>query len=250
MPDETLIDPPAGDPPAGDPPAGDPPSNQRPEWLPEKFWGEEGPNVEALAKSYATLERTRANPDELKAQWEQERLAGRPESPDKYELPDDEVFDPEALASSPVVDLWRKAAHEAGIGQDKFKEVLGEYAKGELERIEARRTEELTRLGENAKARTEAVGLWASKLFGEGEKFEAVAQICTTAAGVEAIEQLMGMTRDAMPSGDDFEGPAGEPTLEEIRQKMDTPQYWDPQRRDPKVVAEVEAFFKKRAGKK
>lgn len=226
-----------------------PPAADRPEWMPEKFWTPEGPNVENLAKAYATLEKNRANPDELKQQWEAERLAGRPEAPDKYALPEDDAFDAEALAASPVVELWRKAAFDAGLGQDQFNAVLTDYAKHEMERIEAHRTEEMGKLGENAKARAEAVGLWASKQFGEGEKFDAIAQVCTTAAGVEAIEQLMGMLRDG-PGNDNFEDSAPQAeTLADIRKLMDSREYWDPQKRDPAVVARVEAFFKKQAAK-
>lgn len=44
----------------------------RPEWLPEKFWSDGKPNYEALAKSYAELERSRAKPADNSQDTKQE----------------------------------------------------------------------------------------------------------------------------------------------------------------------------------
>ena len=220
---------------------------QRPEWLPEKFWNAEAkaPSVENLAKSYAELERNRtADPEKLKETWETERLAARPESPDKYELPTNEALDPDLLANSPVVKLWRKAAHEAGVGQEQFTKVIDDFAKEEMTRLSESFNAEMSKLGENAKARTEAAGLWGQKFFaGEGE-FEAFQQMTTTAAGIAAAEKLMKVMADA---GVEVEGEAandGKDDMGTIRKLMDSKAYYDPMNRDPKVVARVEAFFK------
>lgn len=246
-------DPPAGDPPAGDPPAGDPPAAERPEWLPEKFWTPEGPSVENLAKSYAELEKMRgASIDQLKEQWEQERIAVRPETPDAYELPSHDALDAEALAASPVVGLFRKVAHEAGLPQDAFAKTITEYAEAEVARIEAAATAEMQALGENGKQRAEAVGLWAQQRFGkEPAKYAAIAQICTTAAGVEAIEELMREAGAPPATGDGGGSNGTDPAQEEaeIRKLMDSREYYDPKHRDPAVVAKVQAFFDRKYGK-
>jgi len=220
----------------------------RPEWLPEKFWNAEtkAPSIENLAKSYSELERNRtADPEKLKETWETERLSGRPESPDKYELPTNEALDPELLANSPVVKLWRNAAHEAGVGQEQFSKVIDEFAKGEMARVNESYSAEMGRLGENAKARTEAAGLWGEKFFaGEGE-FQAFQQMTTTAAGIAAVERLMKVMSDA---GVEVEGEAandGNDDKATIQKLMDSREYYDPMHRDPKVVARVEAFFQK-----
>lgn len=226
---------------------------ERPDWLPEKFWDAEAkaPSVENLAKSYSKLEQLRGDPDKLKEEWEAERLAARPEAPDKYALPEHEALDAEALAASPVVQLARQFAFENGANQEQFEGLITQYAEHELEQMNQRFEAEMKALGDNAKARAEAVGLWAKKAFDENE-YAAIEQITTTAAGVEAMEKVMDMLKKA---GVEFEGgdePAGNDgdTIDTIRTLMASREYWDSKKRDPAVVKRVEDFFKKNAGKK
>ena len=222
---------------------------ERPEWLPEKFWGEGGPNVENLAKSYAELERQRgASLDELKSQWEQERLAVRPESADKYELPKIEALDAEELATSPIVSAWRAIAHEAGLDQTGFEKGIAGYVEAEVARLEAQAAAELAALGDNAKVRTGAVSAWAQQTFTDPAEFQAVQQIATTAAGVKVLEKVMRMTASGGDDASAFEAQAAnEETLADIRKLMDSRAYWDPKQRDPAIVRRVEAFFEKQA---
>ena len=223
---------------------------ERPEWLPEKFWSEEGPKFENLAKSYAELERQRgASLDDLKSQWEQDRMALRPESADAYALPKLDALDAEELASSPVVSAWRAIAHEAGLPQDAFEKGIQQYAEAEIARIEAQTAAELAALGDNAKVRTGAVSAWAQETFKDEAEFQAVQQIATTAAGVKVLEKLMRMTGVSGGDAAAFEAAAGqsEETLDDIRKLMDSRAYWDPKQRDPAVVKRVEAFFEKQA---
>jgi hypothetical protein len=239
----------AGDPPAGE--GGGEGAAERPEWLPEKFWTGEGPNVENLAKSYAELERTRgASMDDLKSQWEAERLALRPESADKYELPEIEALDAEQLAASPVVAAWRAIAHEAGLPQDAFNKGLAQYAEAEIARIEAQAEAEMAKLGDNAKVRAQAVSAWAQQTFKDEEEFAAIQQIGTSAAGVKVLERMMRLMRDNGGSVEDFEAPANQgDDLDTIRQLMNSREYWDPKVRDAKVVKRVETFFEQQARK-
>lgn len=225
----------------------------RPDWLPEKFWDGEAkaPNIENLAKSYAELEKTRGNTDDQKAKWEAERLAARPEAPDGYTLPEHDALDVEAMASSPIVNLWRKAAHEAGLGQEQFQSVIAEYAQAEVDRMEADRVAELAKLGENAAARTEAVALWAGKMLGsDTPELEALQRMAVDAAGVQALEKLMHLMRDIDTGAGEAPGKPTDETEADIRALMNTPAYYHPQKRDPAVVARVEAFFKKTYGAK
>lgn len=221
---------------------------ERPEWLPEKFWTPEGPNVENLAKSYGELETMRGNMKaKVREEWEAERLAARPETPDQYALPEGDVFDAEALAASPVVGWWREFAHAQGLGNEEFQAGINAYAQAELARLDASFQAEMAALGENGKQRAESVGLWAAKTFGEGPKLDAIRQVCTTAAGVEAIEDLM-RAQGADPTA--FEGASSQPqdSEDDIKKLMESPAYWDGKRRDPAVVKRVEAFFAKKYG--
>lgn len=224
----------------------------RPDWLPEKFWNADAgaPNIENLAKSYAELEKQRGNVDELKTKWEEERLAARPETADAYHLPEHDALDMEALAASPVVGLWRQAAHEAGLPQDKFEKVIRDYADAELARIEQQKAVEIEKLGENASARIEAVTLWGKRVLGETPEFMALQGMTTSAEAVAALEKIMKLSGDIDTSAGDDATKEPEATEDEIRHLMNTPAYYNPSKRDPAVVAKVEAFFKAKYGKK
>lgn len=223
----------------------------RPEFIPEKFWDTETNQVrvEGLAKSYAELEKTRGNVDGLREQWENERLASRPETPDAYALPANEALDMDALAASPIVSLWRKAAHEAALPQEAFERVINEYAQAEIDSMTARQTAELQKLGENANDRTTAVRLWAEKTFKEGELY-AVQRIATDADGVQALERIMSALSEQGIDVGPGEGATQEESYQDIQKLMQSKEYYDSSRRDPKVVARVENWFKNNAGKK
>lgn len=223
----------------------------RPEFIPEKFWDTETNQVrvEGLAKSYAELEKTRGNVDGLREQWENERLASRPETPDAYALPANEALDMDALAASPIVSLWRKAAHEAALPQEAFERVINEYAQAEVDSMTARQTAELQKLGENANDRTTAVRLWAEKTFKEGELY-AIQRIATDADGVQALERIMSALSEQGIDVGPGEGATQEESYQDIQKLMQSKEYYDSSRRDPKVVARVENWFKNNAGKK
>lgn len=251
-----------GAPPAVDDGGGNPPSNPapsdppaapvRPDFLPEKFWdAEKGePRLEGLAKSYGELEKTRGKSlDELKADWDNERLSVRPESADKYELPDSEVLDKEAMANSPVVAVWREMAYAAGLDQEGFSKGLTDYAKVVMDQQEAAKAEEMKALGENAQARIDAVGAWANKNFKDAE-FAAIAQIATTAAGVSVLEKFIEMGSSSSPdTGDGAAAGNGELTREEIMKMMSTPEYMDPARQDPALRQKVNEWWAKNGAK-
>lgn len=232
----------------------DVPANEvptRPDFIPEKFWNAETNEVrvEGLAKSYAEMEKARGNVEGLREQWETERLSSRPETPDAYALPSNETLDMDALASSPIVSLWRQAAHEAALPQETFERVINDYAQAEVEAMQARQSSELQKLGENANDRTTAVRLWAEKTFKEGE-LAAVQRIATDAEGVYALERIMGALSERGIDVGITEGAPQDESYEEIQKLMQSKEYYDSSRRDPKTVARVENWFKKNAGKK
>lgn len=90
----TLVNPPGAPtetPPINTPPPGDPPA--RPEYLPEKFWKDDGPDIEGLARSYGELETALRN----------RKPADLPADPSGYQLkpetlPDGIVWSDEAAA--------------------------------------------------------------------------------------------------------------------------------------------------------
>jgi len=221
----------------------------RPDWLPENFWVEGKPNYENLAKSYSEL-RTKfgSKEDDLRAriidELSSEAIAGRPEASDKYELPEIEGTDIQAMASHPLTKWWSDFAFENGFDQDTFKTGIQKY-------IEARMSDapnydaEMKALGDNAAARTEAVGLWVNKNFDQTER-HVVEQLCATANGVKVMEKVMNMLKDG-GSAAAFEPPP-EVTDRDVQKMMQDRRYWHPSDRDPAYVAKIEAHFKKKYG--
>lgn len=223
----------------------------RPDFIPEKFWNAETNEVrlEGLAKSYSEMEKARGNVDGLREQWEAERLSSRPDTPDAYSLPTNEVLDMEAMASSPIVSLWRKAAHEAALPQETFERVINDYAQAEVEAMQERQNAELQKLGENANDRTTAVRLWAEKTFKDGELLS-VQRIATDADGIQALERIMGALSERGIDVGIGESVSQDESYEQIQKLMQSKEYYDSSRRDPKVVSRVEEWFRKNAGKK
>ena len=72
---------------------------------------------------------------------------------------------------------------------------------------------------------------------------EAVLQLGTSAAGIEAIEHMMSNSQQTTM------GSAGQtnPALDEdaVRAKMKDPRYWNPAKRDAAYVKEVDEAFSK-----
>jgi hypothetical protein len=219
--------------------------SERPEWLPEKFWVDNNPSYENLAKSYSELEKMRGNMKDVVAkEFEAERLANRPETPTDYKLPEADYLDGTQLSTSPIVEWWRTFAHEQGYNQEQFENAINNYAQVELARLESSYKQEMAQLGEAAEARIEAVTLWMNNTFDEQQR-EALAGACTSASGIAAIEKVINMLK-ATGNIDEaaFEKPP-EITRKDVEKMMQDRRYWHPADRDPAFVKQVEDFFAK-----
>jgi len=221
----------------------------RPEWLPEKFWVEDKPNYENLAKSYGELEtKFRSKEDDLRSQLIDELAAeaynNRPESPDLYAIPEVEGIQIEEVANHPLTKWWSEFSYENGFDQETFQTGIQTYIESkmaEMPNYEA----EMQKLGENAKARTEAIGLWVGKNFSPEEQ-KSLERICTTAEGVATVEKLMNMIRGE--AGTVIDTAPSDTTEQDVKKMMQDRRYWHPADRDPTYIAKVESFFKKKYG--
>ncbi len=232
-------DPPAGDPPvtppAGDPPAGDPPSGgtERPDWLPEELWGEQGFNADAF--------------EQIKAGKKADDL---PADADAYVLPDIEGFNKDVAAASPILKVLRSAAFDAGMGQEGFNGLIKSYVEGEATKASEQMQAEMTALGANAKARISAVNTFIRSALPK-EEADALAASVTSAKAVMALEKLMATGK---PGGGGRGQPTPPPTRksrEEIDKLMASPAYSGKEAdRDPKVIKEVEDWFQAEYGQK
>ena len=214
----------------------------RPDYLPEKFWdAESGPNVQALAESFTGLEKRMFTKNEvLKGELAQERLANRPETADKYELPEIENY--EWDRSDPLLKFWQNHAHEQGFDQAAFNAGITGY----MEAVSAAAPNleaEMGKLGEDAKTRIDAASAWVGGFSEETQA--AFEQIAQTASGIVAIEEIMGKLSagGAVDSGEHGNEPVL--TKEELAALMNTPEYWDPGKRDPALIAKVTRGFER-----
>ena len=82
---------------------------ERPEYYPAKFWDEDGPDVEKLAKSYAELEK--------------KFKSGKHKAPEQYDI--SSLADQGLDSDDPTVAVYQDWAKENGISQDAFEDLAG-----------------------------------------------------------------------------------------------------------------------------
>lgn len=212
---------------------------ERPEWLPEKF-----KSAEDLASAYSSLEgKLGQKEDDFKEsfmkQMEEEAYANRPASEGDYQLPDS--IDQEGAVDNELLSWWAKHSFENGFSQDEFAEGINMYASA-LNANQPDYEAELSKLGDNANARTEAVSLFATKFFPE-DQLGAIERMCESADGVFALETIMEAMQSNSPSGN--AQPSIGVTEAELKQMMQDDRYHHPVKRDPNFVRQVEEGFKK-----
>jgi len=208
-----------------------------PEGFPEKFLKEGKPDFASLINSYSELEKWKGGKtDELKTQWEQERLASRPEAPDKYQTPDIEQLDKAEFEKHPLAQWWKETAFAQGMSQEQFEQGVKDFADKMMPPIDE--AAEKKKLGDNADARLAAVAAFADKYKDKPEQQMLLMQLTQVAEGVKLIESLMG-TGKVDPTGDPVPPPSG-PTLEELKEMQKDRRYWDPMHRDMSFVKKIE----------
>lgn len=236
--DAPLLAPPDGDAPAatvapgmnpdGSPPIVPPDPNDRPDWVPEKFWDPEkkSPRVEQLAKSYAELEK---------------KLSQRAPAPSEVKLPDAyEVKLPEGFEGE-LADEDVKFFKDMGFDNDKAQKAVDylytsvvpalQQAKAETEATELAAEWGMKRGDETFNARLSTLRDWAYQQFPEA----VVKHMSRTASGVNQLWSLM-------QKGD--AGTARSPVAQsavssdQLQSMMSDPRYWNG---DAAYIAEVEA---------
>lgn len=261
----------------GQPPAGGGQQGQqplaRPDYLPEKFWKDGAANVEALAKSYAELEKGRGKLAEtlaptIRQEIETELFGKRPAKPEEYALgAPAEAVDVVILSGPPPADFapepgktylslnpdsqalkqLRQMAHRAGTSPEDFQALLVEVARENGQRVPteddvvADRQRVWGELGEHGQRR--AQHLWGSLRTVLGDRAHNLEPLLGSAKAIEALEELTARatgSRFAPPASGT--APGGALTEADIRAKMAKPEYW--RDRDPKLIAEVEADWK------
>jgi hypothetical protein len=202
---------------------------ERPEWYPEKFWGDDGPDLENLAKSYG----------ELQKKFSQ----GKHKAPDDYDI---KIFsDASVEVGDPLLETFVGWSKENNISQAAFEDLGKQFIEmaGDVEqeeRISAE--EEYKMLGANADATIKSMTDWASGLVRKGvwgeDDFEEFKIMGGTAQGLRALQKIRSYYGDqTVPVNVGV--PEGAPSKEELTSMVSDPRYQS----DPAFRAKVEKAF-------
>lgn len=225
-------------------------NGDRPEWLPEKFVGKDGTvDLSKVFESYSNLEsKMSTRNDHLRTQIMDELRAEIPEEYDTaVELPDGFEFQPDP--EDPLYATAVEVAKEAGMNQEQFSKLMQSYV-DHMASMMPDHQEELQKLGENGQARIEAAMNWmnANMPKGLGEWFEGVADSAEAVEFIEWVQQRVGEpSQNGGQAGTNQPVQAGK-TEAELRTMMKDPRYWDPNKRDPAWIAEIDRGFQRLYG--
>ena len=226
------------------------PIPERPEHIPEKFWDADTGEVKTddLAKSYINLEKFSTGKkeemrEELLAELQSEATEGLPEEPSGYKLPPlVEGITEEMVEANPLTEWWRSHCHDLAMPEEVFQQGIEKYVDfmiGSGPNLE----QEAEKLGENAKERLDAVTAFAQSTF-PPEEFEIIAStLGQTAVGVQALERIQDMMKSNMSRSDQVAQPERALSVEDVKNMMKDPRYFDPRQRDMGFVKRVDDMW-------
>jgi hypothetical protein len=174
-----------------DAPASTPAVGDKPEWLPDKFWTDKGPNVEAILKSYQGMEQLvgrkaqavlppteKSTPEEVA---EYRKAIGVPESPEGYNLKPEQL--PEGITWD---DNVAKRAAELAHKHHIPAAAMQEFMKFDMERAALMNQAAAGMIEAQLEAgRSELQKVWGDKM---PEKIELARRAAVT-AGVDPSSQ-------------------------------------------------------------
>jgi len=160
----------------------------RPDYYPEKFWDEDGPNVEKLAKSYTELEKA--------------FKAGKHKAPEgDYDIAD--LVDRGLDSEDPALVIAQDWAKENGVSQAAFTDLASrilEISQEANESMEVDRRQEMAKLGERASEKIEmAERLLMKAPLNEAER-SAMAYSLNNADAINAfLKYHSSLTNEGIP---------------------------------------------------
>ena len=160
---------------------------ERPDYYPAKFWDEDGPDVEKLAKSYAELEK--------------KFMSGKHKAPEQYDI--SSLADQGLDADDPTVAVYQDWAKENGISQDAFEDLAGRVlsmAKDEQESIQYDQRAEMEKLGSNASEKIQMTERILMKAPLNNSEREAIAYSLNNADSINAfLKYHQAITNENIP---------------------------------------------------
>ena len=160
---------------------------ERPEYYPAKFWDEDGPDVEKLAKSYAELEK--------------KFKAGKHKAPEQYDV--SALSDQGLDADDPTVSVYQDWAKENGISQGAFEDLAGRVlalSKDEQESVQYDQRAEMEKLGTNASEKIQMTERILTKAPLNNSEREAIAYSLNNADAINAfLKYHQSITNENIP---------------------------------------------------
>jgi hypothetical protein len=160
---------------------------ERPDYYPAKFWDEDGPDVEKLAKSYAELEK--------------KFKSGKHKAPEQYDI--SSLADQGLDADDPTVAVYQDWAKENGISQDAFEDLAGRVlsmAKDEQESVQYDQRAEMEKLGSNASEKIQMTERILQKAPLNNSEREAIAYSLNNADSINAfLKYHQAITNENIP---------------------------------------------------
>ena len=160
---------------------------ERPDYYPEKFWDEDGPDVEKLAKSYAELEK--------------KFKAGKHKAPEEYDV--SALADQGLDSDDPTVAVYQDWAKENGISQGAFEDLAGRVlalSKDEQESIQYDQRAEMEKLGANASEKIQMTERVLMKAPLNNSEREAIAYSLNNADAINAfLKYHQAITNENIP---------------------------------------------------
>jgi hypothetical protein len=160
---------------------------ERPDYYPAKFWDEDGPDVEKLAKSYAELEK--------------KFKSGKHKAPEQYDI--SSLADQGLDSDDPTVAVYQDWAKENGISQDAFEDLAGRVlsmAKDEQESVQYDQRAEMEKLGSNASEKIQMTERILQKAPLNNSEREAIAYSLNNADSINAfLKYHQAITNENIP---------------------------------------------------
>tara|TARA_R110001592_G_scaffold21470_1_gene86525 strand:+ start:3733 stop:4497 length:765 start_codon:yes stop_codon:yes gene_type:complete len=160
---------------------------ERPDYYPEKFWDEDGPDVEKLAKSYAELEK--------------KFKSGKHKAPEQYDV--SALSDQGLDAEDPTVAVYQDWAKENGISQGAFEDLAGRVlalSKDDQESVQYDQRAEMDKLGVNASEKIQMTERVLMKAPLNNSEREAIAYSLNNADAINAfLKYHQAITNENIP---------------------------------------------------
>jgi hypothetical protein len=176
---------------------------------------------------------------------EAERKSSVPES---YEVKLPEIPEDVEVTVDPEQELvksWQEICRSNGLSQEVFDQGVAAFVNNEIAGL-PNLQEEMGKLGDNAKERIEAADLWSKKYLST-DSYNAIANMASTAEGVKALEEIMGLSKNKpLPNNNTVVDV--ELDERDLQSMMQDPRYWKEGSKDPAYIRKVTDLYQKKYG--